>query len=75
MDRMDHFFNSIASLMSNLLRSCVQNSIMDLVDLLEEYKNGNDYSGEYNVFRGLGLPSMVHPVTLFMVGIFSVQKQ
>ncbi|XP_062599902.1 dynein axonemal heavy chain 3-like [Saccostrea cucullata] len=35
MKKMDRFFNSIASLMSNLLRSCVINSIYDLVDLIE----------------------------------------
>ena len=67
MDRMDHFFNSVASLMSNLLRSCVENSIMDLVVLLEEYHEGNEYSGEYSIFKDLGLPSKIHPVTLFMV--------
>ena len=67
MDRMDHFFNSVASLMSNLLRTCVENSIMDLVALLEEYHEGNEYSGEYSIFKGLGLPSKMHPVTLFMV--------
>ena len=67
MDRMDHFFNSVASLMSNLLRSCVENSIMDLVALLEEYHEGNEYSGEYSIFKDLGLPSKIHPVTLFMV--------
>ena len=67
MDRMDHYFNCIASLMSNLLRSCVENSIMDLVDLLEEYSAGNQYEGEYGIFKGLALPHMIHPVTVFMV--------
>ena len=64
---MDHFFNSVATLMSNLLRSCVTNSIYDLVDLVEEYWEGNKYEGEYDIMKGLALPQKLHPVTFFMV--------
>lgn len=64
---MDHFFASVASLMSNLLRSCVINSILDLVDLVEEYYQGNKYEGEYNIMDGLALPLKIHPVKFFMV--------
>lgn len=67
MDKMDHFFGCVASLMSNLLRSCVQNSISDLIDLMEEYLDGNTYEGTYNIFRGLALPEKIHPVKFFMV--------
>lgn len=67
MNKMDHFFNSVASLMSNLLRKCVKNSIYDLVRLLEEYADGNAYIGEYHIFSRLALPDMTHLVTVFMV--------
>ena len=72
MDCMDHFFESIASLMSNLLRTCVENSIYDLVDLLEEYFEGNKYEGEYHIFKDLALPEKIHPVVLFLVGVKSI---
>ncbi|CAH1783206.1 unnamed protein product, partial [Owenia fusiformis] len=64
--KMDHFFGSVASLMSNLLRSCVEKSIHDLVDLVEDYCNGNKYEGVYNIFSGLALPMKYHPVTFFL---------
>jgi len=64
---MDHFFNSVACLMSNLLRSTVKNSIYDLVDLVEEYFEGNKYEGDYSIFHGLALPQKIHPVRFFMV--------
>ena len=70
MTKMDHFFESVASLMSNLLRSCVENSIWDLVEFLEVYLEGNEYEGEYNLFRGLALPQVIHPITIFLVIIF-----
>ncbi|XP_064633532.1 dynein axonemal heavy chain 3-like isoform X2 [Lineus longissimus] len=66
MTKMDHYFNSVASLMSVLLRSCVRNSIYDLVDLLEEYSEGNEYQGDYNIMDGLGLPKKLHPLRFFM---------
>ncbi len=67
MNKMDHFFGCVASLMSILLRSCVANSIYDLVDLVEEYADGNSYDVVYNIFQGLALPQKIHPVTFFMV--------
>ncbi|KAK7495478.1 hypothetical protein BaRGS_00013176, partial [Batillaria attramentaria] len=66
MDRMDHFFGSVASLMSNLLRQCVGNSIMDLVHLVEEYYQGNAYEGVYSIMAGLALPTDIHLVHFFM---------
>ena len=68
-EKMDRFFESVSSLMSNLLRSCVTNSIYDLVDLVEEYIQGNRYDGAYNIMRGLGLPFKTHVVHFFMVSI------
>ncbi|KAH3881436.1 hypothetical protein DPMN_005362, partial [Dreissena polymorpha] len=65
-EKMDHFFNSVATLMSNLLRSAVINSISDLVDLIEEYTGGNQYDGEYDIYSGLALPQKIHPVRIFM---------
>ena len=67
MDSMDHFMGAISSMMSNLLRSCVYNSMEDLCQLLEEYHHGNDYQGTYSTLAGLGLPVKVHPVKFFMV--------
>ena len=67
MERMDHFFGSVASLMSNLLRSCVENSMYDLVYLLEEYSEGNAYDGTYDILAGLALPELINPVILFLV--------
>ncbi|XP_032809855.2 dynein axonemal heavy chain 3-like isoform X2 [Petromyzon marinus] len=63
--RMDHLFGSVATLMSNLLRSIVAESLCDLVAVFEELSPGNDYSGEYP--RGeLGLPTKPLPIILFM---------
>ncbi|XP_041348477.1 dynein heavy chain 3, axonemal-like isoform X2 [Gigantopelta aegis] len=66
LNQMDHFFGSIGSLMSNLLRSCVVNSINDLVDLIEEYFEGNTYEGAYDLMSGLGLPKLIHPITFYL---------
>ncbi|XP_052828077.1 dynein axonemal heavy chain 3 [Octopus bimaculoides] len=60
LDYMDKFFSSVASLMSNLLRTCVQDSLSELLTLIECYMDGNDYSGEYNIMTGLGLPTKMH---------------
>ncbi|ESO88893.1 hypothetical protein LOTGIDRAFT_125424 [Lottia gigantea] len=67
MDKMDHFFGSVASLMSVLLRQCVKNSIYDLVDIIEKYYEGNRYEESYDIFSGLALPTLIHPVTIFML--------
>ncbi|KAL4226016.1 hypothetical protein ACF0H5_014003 [Mactra antiquata] len=65
LEKMDHFFNCAATLMCNLVRYTVTNSISDLVDLVEEYYEGNNYTGDYNIFKGLALPQKIHPVTIF----------
>ena len=68
LDKMDHFFESLASLMSNLLRSTVENSITDMLDLLEEYHEGNEYTGTYDVMvTSLAHPQKIHPVKFFLV--------
>ena len=64
---MDHFFGSVAALMANLIRSCVDNSLKDLAELLEEYSEGNSYEGEYGIFKDLALPQKIHPVQISMV--------
>ncbi|XP_062929153.1 dynein axonemal heavy chain 3-like [Mobula hypostoma] len=63
--KMDHFFASIATLMSNLLRSIVEATLMELVHLFEQYGGGNRYEGEYPA-DSLGLPVKPHPITIFM---------
>jgi hypothetical protein len=57
----------MATLMSNLIRSTVCNSIKDLIDLVEDYHEGNAYEGDYDIFKDLALPQKIHPVTIFMV--------
>ena len=65
---MDHFFESLASLMATLVRSTVENSIADMLDLLEEYWEGNEYDDTYDVMKTpLAHPEMIHPVTFFLV--------
>ena len=66
MRQMDHFFGSVSTLMSNCLRSGLQNSIYDLVEWLEYYLTGNEYEGDYTQ-SPLRLPTMQHPITIFMV--------
>ncbi|PVD24893.1 hypothetical protein C0Q70_15383 [Pomacea canaliculata] len=66
MNKLDHFFGSVASLMSILLRRCVQASIEDLVSFVEEYDSGNAYDGTYTMTSSLALPSRGHPVSLFL---------
>ena len=75
MDRMDRFFDSVASLMSNLLRSCIENSLADLLELMETYLDGNEYEGAYDPFArfeeriNLATPQLIHPVTIFLVSV------
>ena len=63
---MDHFFSSVATLMSNCLRDGVKKSILDLCEWLEMYSDGNNYEGEY-VTSSLRLPVLPQQFTIFMV--------
>jgi hypothetical protein len=55
---------------------CVTNSIYDLVDLVEEYIQGNRYDGAYNIMKGLGLPFKTHVVHFFhLLSSQDLQKQ
>ncbi|XP_078276213.1 dynein axonemal heavy chain 3-like [Rhinoraja longicauda] len=65
MKRMDHFFASVATLMSNLLRSIVEASLTELVHMFEKYRAGNRYEGQYPTDT-LGLPVKPHPIIIFM---------
>ncbi len=58
--------------MSNLLRSCVEESLEDLLTLLEEYLDGNMYDEEYSIFAGLALPQKIQPVKIFLVSAISM---
>ena len=62
--KMDHFFASLACLMSRNLRSAVYASIEDLLRFLETYRGGNDYSGAFH----RSLPVRPQPVVLTVVG-------
>lgn len=66
MEEMDHFFNSVATLMSNLARSCVERTIQDLVEWVELYDGGSAYSGDY--FQSdQWLAIRPQPIQIFMV--------
>ena len=62
---MDHFFASVASLMSRSVRSAVYNSITDLVQFLGMYKDGNDFTGPFE----RSLPVLPQPIVLTVVRI------
>ena len=62
---MDHFFASVASLMSRNVRSAVYNSITDLVQFLGMYKLGNDFTGPFE----RSLPVLPQPIVLTVVRI------
>jgi hypothetical protein len=66
---MDRFFDTTGSLMSRLLRHVVQSTILDFVNFIEEYKDGNNYSGTYDIFKGLALPHLVLPIKVFFVPV------
>jgi len=66
-EKMDHFFTSVASLMSRNLRSAVYSSIKDLVEFIEMYKLGNDYSGSFERC----LPILPQPIVLTVVRIMT----
>ncbi|KAH9505437.1 hypothetical protein Btru_057282 [Bulinus truncatus] len=63
---MEHFFNSVASLMSVLLRQVVECSIQDLVNLIENYAEGNLYEGDYDIMSSFGLPIDIQPIKIFL---------
>ena len=62
---MDHFFASVASLMSRNVRSAVYNSITDLAQFLGMYKHGNDFTGPFE----RSLPVLPQPIVLTVVRI------
>lgn len=60
---MDHFFSSVASLMSHNLRSAVYSSIDDVVQFIEMYKFGNDFTEPFE----RSLPTLPQPIILTVV--------
>lgn len=60
---MDNFFECIATLMSNNLRSLVEKSLDDLVFLFEVYKDGNAFKGEFERV----LPVTPQPIVVSVV--------
>lgn len=61
---MDSFFDCLAGLMSIQIRSAVLHSIYDLVELTEEYSDGNNYDGIY--LHG-NQTKLLHPIVIFTV--------
>ena len=64
---MEKYFESVGMLMSNLVRTCVENSVEELVTLVENYPEGNSYEGLYDIYKGLALPTKIHPIKIYMV--------
>lgn len=67
---MDHFFRSVSSLMSRCLRSVVYASINDLVQFIEMFRLGNDFTGTFE----RGLPILPQPIVLTVVRMKSDLK-
>ena len=65
---MDHFFRSVASLMSRNLRSVVYSSIGDFVQFIDMYKLGNDFTVPFVRC----LPILPQPVVLTVVRMIQV---
>lgn len=63
---MDHFFASVACLMSNNLRSAVYASLHDLLQFVEAYKHGNDYDGDF--VRSLPVLSQLLILSVVSIG-------
>lgn len=64
---MDHFFGSVSTLMSRLLRFMIERTITDFVAFIEKHKDGNNYEGVYDIFKGLALPTIVNPIRIFLL--------
>ena len=51
----------------------MENSIADLLDLLEEYSEGNVYTETYDVMTTkLAHPQKIHPVKFFLVSQITI---
>ena len=61
---MEHFFDAIATLMSNHLRGVIQLAITEFVDMLDRYASGNSYTGNYV----RGLPTLKNAIVINLVG-------
>ena len=48
---LDHFFQTIATLMSNMLREAVASSLDLLVAYIERYSAGNHFDGAYEDYK------------------------
>ncbi|EGD83038.1 dynein heavy chain 2 [Salpingoeca rosetta] len=46
-EALEHLFDTICSLMSIQLRTCVRESLLDYIGLVEDYADPNKYEGEY----------------------------
>ncbi|KAF6040218.1 hypothetical protein EB796_001432 [Bugula neritina] len=73
-EKMDEFFNCVASLMSDLVRRTVERSLRDLVDMMKTYADGNDYEGDYHIFRGLAVPQLKQLCTIFLVADYEKEQ-
>nr|XP_015207526.1 PREDICTED: dynein heavy chain 3, axonemal-like [Lepisosteus oculatus] len=63
--KMAHFFGSVATLMSRLLRKVLAQSLEELSTWLDVYSHGNRYIESYPVSH-LALPTKPQPITVFM---------
>ena len=65
--QMEHFFCSVASLLSSQLRSVIFKTMEDLLNLLEGFSDGNEYEGEYETsnmrYKNLHPPLLISMVS------------
>lgn len=64
---MDKFFSTVSSLMSLLMRSIIEATLNELMDFIIQYKDGNTYTGDYDLHSDMALPHLVVPFTFYLL--------
>ena len=63
----NNFFSSISALMASIMREVIENTLNDLISFMNQYKEGNTYHEEYDIFKGLAIPHLVVPFKLYLM--------
>lgn len=72
---MDSFFETIAIIISTILRNLIQNTLNDLLNFLSVYSNGNYYeSDSQKQFRGILVPHTLIPIVIPLLPNFQQLK-
>jgi hypothetical protein len=53
--------------MSNIMRSLIEDTLNELMAFLDQYRDGNDYEGVYDIYKGLALPHLLVPFRLYLM--------